>query len=84
MKPLMNDKAVKRHENVKDVTSDSVYIDFETNSCIPFVNIRNPTESAVLRFLSVFSGRTASSLAQPREIFHVALIPPWSFNGSRD
>lgn len=41
---------------------DAGYIDVEPLSCIPFVNIRNTTESAVVRFVFVFSGRSASAL----------------------
>lgn len=62
MESQTHEKSVPNHENFKDVVTDAIYVDVDPHSCMPYVNIRNTTKSGVLRFLSIFSGRSASFL----------------------
>lgn len=58
----MHNKSVEKHDNFKNFMKVAVYVDVDPLSCKPSVNIRNTTESTFLRFVFIFSGRTASSL----------------------
>lgn len=60
---MSNDTFVSEMSTFKDAMTCALFIDVVPHSFIPFINIRKVTRIGMLRFVKIFSGRSASSMA---------------------
>lgn len=68
-----NNISVPENSIFKDVMAEAGFVDVDPYGCIPFVDIRKVTRSGVLRFVSIFSRRSAASMGSVGSVISCGL-----------